>query len=221
MLEMSVELSEQESIVLEVVLEYLNKNRYFDMEKILSFINARFRMGGINMNTRGIEEVLKSLVNKNLIVEGSKLNSYEILSNKKRKAIYEFIVKNPGTYFNKIIKSLKISNHVVVWHLNMLLRFDFIKKENIENHEIYFKANFDLDKSERVYFTSKDKSKLIIEYLKTNDTGITKTKISQDLNIHINTVAKYLNFLEKFDLVFKKELSNKTLYFLNEDFIEI
>ncbi|MFX1325193.1 MAG: hypothetical protein ACFE8N_09555 [Promethearchaeota archaeon] len=190
------------------------------MEKILSFINARFRMGGIDINNRGIEEALKSLVNKNLIVEGSKLNSYEILSNEKRKAIYEFIVKNPGTYFNKIVKNLNISNHVVVWHLNMLLKFEYIRKETIEKHEIYFDVNFDLDKSERVYFASKEKSRLIIEHLKKNDTGITKTNISKDLKIHINTVAKYLNLLEKFDLLVKKEFSNKTLYFLNEDFIE-
>ncbi|MFW9867095.1 MAG: hypothetical protein ACFFEN_13450 [Candidatus Thorarchaeota archaeon] len=218
---MPIELSEQEKIVLNIVIEYLNNNRYFNMEKILSFINARFRMMSININNRGIEEILKSLVNKNLIVEGSKLTSQNLLKNEKRRKIYDFIVQNPGTYFNKIIRELKISNHVVVWHLNMLLKFDFIKSESIEQHEVYFDSNFDLKRSKFTYFSSKEKSKQIITYLKNNDIGITKTQISADLKIHYNTVSKYLEFLEKIEIIIKKTYSNKTLYFLNENLIEI
>jgi predicted transcriptional regulator len=81
-------------------------------------------MAKININNRGIEEHLKSLVDKNLIVEGSKLSGYNILNNSKRKKIHEYIANNPGTYFNKIVKDLLLSNHVVVWHLNMLLKFE-------------------------------------------------------------------------------------------------
>ncbi|MFX1477097.1 MAG: hypothetical protein ACFFCI_03095 [Promethearchaeota archaeon] len=218
---MPIELSEQEKIVLNVVIEYLNKNRYFNMEKIVSFINARFRMMSININNRGIEEILKSLVNKNLIVEGSKLTSQNLLTSEKRRIIYDFIVQNPGTYFNKIVEELKISNHVVVWHLNMLLKFDFIKSESIEQHKVYFDSKFDLKRSKYAYFSSKEKSKQIIIYLKNNDIGITKSQISADLKIHSNTVSKYLDFLEKIEIIIKKTYSNKTLYFLNENLIEI
>ena len=217
---MPVELQEQERIVLTIVQEYLNKNRYFNMTEILPFIHSRFKMASININLRGIEEVLTSLVNKNLIVEGSKLTKNDILKNAKRRKIYDFIVKNPGTYFNRIVKRLEMSNHVVIWHLSMLLKFSYIKTENLDNHEIYFEFNFKLRNIKFNYFTSKDKSKLIIDYLKNNDIGITKTKISTDLKIHINTTIKYLDFLEDFNVVNRKNLSNKTLYFLNEDFID-
>ena len=217
---MPIELQEQERIVLNVVQEYLNKNRYFNMSDILPFIHSRFKMASININLRGIEEVLRSLVNKNLIVEGSKLTKNDILENKKRKKIYDFIVKNPGNYFNRIIKRLEMSNHVVIWHLSILLKFKYIKAENLDNHEIYFEYNFNLKNIKFSYFTSKEKSKLIIDYLKNNDIGITKTKISTDLKIHINTTIKYLDFLEDFNVVTRKHLSNKTLYFLNEDFID-
>ncbi|MHA2182836.1 MAG: hypothetical protein ACXAAH_15560 [Promethearchaeota archaeon] len=217
---MPVELQEHERIVLNVVQEYLNRNRYFNMNEILPFIHARFKMASININLRGIEEVLRRLVNKNLIVEGSKFTKNDMLRNAKRKKIFDFIVRNPGTYFNRIVNRLEMSNHVVIWHLSMLLKFNCIKKEKIDNHEIYFKFNFNLKNVKFNYFTSKEKSKLIIDYLKNNDIGITKTKISTDLKIHINTTIKYLDFLEDFHVVTRKNLSKKTLYFLNEDFIE-
>ncbi|KKM68074.1 hypothetical protein LCGC14_1464560 [marine sediment metagenome] len=217
---MPVELLKQEKIVLTVVQEYLNKNRFFNIKKILPFIHARFKLASININLRGIEELLKSLAEKKLIVEGSKLYKDDILNNLKRRKIYDFIKENPGTYFNKIVGNLSFSNHVVVWHLSILLKFNFIKAERIENHEVYFEFNFDLKNSTLKYFISKEKSKRIIQYLKANDIGITKTKISTNLNIHINTTSKYLDSLERLNVIIKKNLSKKILYFLNEEFFE-
>lgn len=217
---MSIELLKQEKLVLNVVQEYLNKNRYLNMKEILPFINSRFKMASININFRGIEEILRSLVKKKIIVKGSKLSRTDILNNQKRKGIYDFIIKNPGTYFNMIIRELQISNHVVVWHLNMLLKFNFIKKEKYENHYAYFDSNFNVKNSKFRYITSKEKSKRIIKYLKYYDFGITKTQLSIDLKMHFNTVSKYLKMLEQFNIVIKKKVSKRIIYFLNEDFIE-
>ena len=217
---MPVELQEQEKLVLNVIQEYLNKNRIFNMKEILPFITARFKMASIDINNRGIEEILKVLVNKKLIVEGSKLYRDDILINKKRNIIYEFIVKNPGTYFNRILKAVNLSNHVIIWHLEILLKFEYIKKQIIEDHDIYFDFNYRLRNTELKYFTSKEKSKLIIDYLKINDIGVVKTRLSTDLKLHINTATKYLTFLEHFQVVVKRRLSSKTLFFLHDDFLE-
>jgi len=160
--------------------------------------------------------ILKSLTNKKLIVEGSKLIKNEILNNEKRKEIYDFIVKNPGTYFNKILHELNFSNHIVVWHLSMLLKFDFISKKILENHEIYFDTSAELEDLSSTYFTTKEKSQKIINFMKKNNLGITKTNLSQELNMHINTLAKYLNLLENYNVIVKKKIDNKNLYFLSE-----
>ncbi|MFX1311987.1 MAG: hypothetical protein ACFFHD_05190 [Promethearchaeota archaeon] len=217
---MPIELIKQEKLVLNVVQEYLNKNRYFNIQEILPFINSRFKMASINVNIRGIEEILRSLVKKKILVEGSKLSRNDILNNPKRKKIYEFITRNPGVYFNKIVKKLRISNHVVVWHLNMLLKFKFIKMTRFQNHDIYFDSAFDLKKSKFKYLISKEKSKKIIEYLKTYDFGITKTQLSKELKMHINTVSKYLKMLEQFDIIVRKKLSKRIIFFINEEFIQ-
>lgn len=214
------ELLTREKIVLNAVQEYLSKNRYFNMSEILPFLISRFKMASVNINTKGIEDILRTLVKKKIIAEGSKLIASDILENLKRKEIYYFILKNPGTYFYKIVKELEMSNHVVVWHLNILLKFNFIKKEKIENHAIYFDSKFNLKNSKLKYITSKEKSKIIIEYFRKNDFGITKTQLSKDLKMHPNTVSKYLKSFEQLNIIKKKKVSKRTIYFLNEIYLE-
>ena len=216
---MLIELMEQEKLVLNIVQEYLNKNRYFNMNEIIPFIIARFRTASININISGIEEILRSLVSKNLIVEGSKLIVDDVLKNLKRKKIFEFILENPGVYFNRILRELKMSNHVVVWHLKILLKFNFIKKKKFENHNLYFDANYNVKNTKLNYLTSKEKSRKIIEYLKNFDYGITKTQLSKELKMHINTISKYLEMFEQIDIIFKKKISKRIIYFLHEDFL--
>lgn len=216
---MSSELLTHESLVFSVVQEYLNKNRYFDVNEILPFIVSRFRMSSININMKGIEEILKSLVKKKIIVEGSKLSIDEILKNEKRKKIYDFILDNPGTYFYKIVTKLGISNHVVVWHLKMLLKFNFIKLEKFENHNVYFDAQFNVKNSKFAYITSKEKGKKIIDYLRENDYGFSKSQLSNALKMHPNTISKYLKMLEQFNVIIKKRVSKRVIYFLNDAYI--
>ena len=213
---MVLELVKEENIILTIVHDYLNKNRQFTFEEILPYINSRIRLSSTNISNEGVRLILKSLTNKKLIVEGSKLMKSEILNNQKRKEIYEFIVKNPGTYFNKILHELNYSNHIVVWHLSMLLKFEFISKKILENHEIYFDTTTELDDISSTYFTAKEKSQKIINYMKKNNLGITKTNLSQELNMHMNTLAKYLNLLEDYNVIVKKKIDNKNLYFLSE-----
>ncbi|MHA2181235.1 MAG: hypothetical protein ACXAAH_07410, partial [Promethearchaeota archaeon] len=151
---MQIEISENEKLILNVIEEYLNSNRYFDLSEIIPFIVSRFRMTSVDINIRKIEEILRALVNKKLIVEGSKLIYSNILQNKKRKQIYNLILENPGIYFNRILNKLQFSNHVVVWHLNVLQKFNFIKKEILENHDVYFSSEFDVKHSQFAYITS-------------------------------------------------------------------
>ncbi len=213
---MVLELVEEEKIILDIVHDYLNKNRQFTFEEILPYINSRIRLSSINISNEGVRKILISLTNKKLIVEGSKLIKGEILNNEKRKEIYEFIIKNPGTYFNKILHELNYGNHIVVWHLSMLLKFDFISKKILENHEIYFDATTEIEDISSTYFTTKEKSQKIISFMKKDNLGITKTNLSQKLKMHMNTLAKYLILLEKYDVIVKKKIDNKYLYFLNE-----
>jgi len=217
---MPVETTENENLILTLVQDYLNQNKYFNMRKVVSFISAKLRSYSVDLNYRAIEEILRSLTKKKLIDEGTKFTKLDVLNNKKRKQIYDFILKNPGVYFNTIVRGLKINKPVIVWHINMLARFDFIKREEFENHEIFFDSRLSAMNRKFRYFTSKEESKKIIEYLKENDYGITKTHLSMNLGMHHNTITKYLNKFEEFNIILKKKVAKRTLYFLNEDLTE-
>ncbi|MFW9941880.1 MAG: hypothetical protein ACFFFT_12630 [Candidatus Thorarchaeota archaeon] len=217
---MPVDLLKYENLILTIVQDYLNSNKFFNMKKVLPFIQARLRLVSVDLNARAIEEILGSLVKKKLIDAGTKLSRNDILKNSKRNQIYNYILKNPGVYFNKIVVELGINKPVVVWHINMLERFNFIKREEFEHHEIFFDSKLSEKNRKYSYFTSNEKSRKIIEYLRLNDFGITKTHLSSDLGMHHNTISKYLKMLEEINVIVRKRTPNQTLYFLNEDLLE-
>ena len=55
----------------------------------------------------------------------------------------------------------------------------------------------------------------IINFMKRDNLGITKNNLSQQLKMHMNTLAKYLTLLEKYEVIVKKKIDNKNLYFLS------
>lgn len=214
---MTSTLSDEEKMVLDVIEEYLGKNRFFNIKDIVPFINSRFTNKSLNINNEGIRIILKSLTNKNYIAEGSKLTKDRILQNQNRRDIYYFVLENPGITINIIVNELHLTPPVVVWHVNTLIKFGCIKKKRINDHDALFHIKIDNKKVKILHLLSKEKCRLIIDYLLKNDNGMSKLELSKTINISRNTVKKYLEELDRFDLVHKIKTPNKILYFLNQE----
>ncbi|MFX1238413.1 MAG: hypothetical protein ACFFAS_02730 [Promethearchaeota archaeon] len=56
---------------------------------------------------------------------------------------------------------------------------------------------------------------MIINYLKDKDYGVSKTELANALQMYVNKVSKYLDKIENFRIVIKRNDYNKTLYFLD------
>jgi predicted transcriptional regulator len=209
---------EEEELVYSAVQNYLNENKILDKSNVISYINSYFAKASINISVKGIIKHLESLVEKKRIVEGSKLTKVKVLRNSSRKKIHDFIIENPGVYYNKIVKDLKLSNHVVYWHTSILLKFGLIKTTKIENHDIFFNYKLKQDEVKKYYFSAiKEKSRKMLKFLKNYELGITGLKLASILQIHPKTVKKYLIYLEEVGLVEKKKVSaKKTLYFYKD-----
>ena len=205
---------EHEKYVYDAINEYLNENRILEFSKVIPYLSFKISRSSINLNTQGIMEILKSLVEKNLIVEGSKLTKEKVLLTSNRRKIYEFILKNPGTYKYLIQKELNLSNHTVIWHLNVLLEFQFIEKLLIDGRDVYLEPGLDKVKVEKSYYLTNDKAKAIIEYLKDTDVGVIKNEIARDLKFHPKTISKYLEVLENMKIVEKEEYLGNIVYYL-------
>ena len=206
----------EEQMVLDVVHEYLDKNRYLTTDKVIPFISSRFSKGSVNINTNGIVEILESLVKKNHILEGSKLSKEHVLRNANRKSIFNIIKDYPGTYLSRIAKDLNLKKPIAEWHLSTLLKFKCVKKVKINGHEAYFEEKFEHEKPELLHFMLREKYLKVIEYLKDNQKGITKTRLSKNLGMHPNTIKKYINRLEGLGIIYKDKESKKELYFLDK-----
>lgn len=205
-----------EETVFNLIQEYINQNRVLEIEKIIPYVSNRLSRASINLNYDGLKVILKSLIEKKRIAEGSKFTRQEILDNPKREIVFEFVRKNPGLYLNKICKALNLSRQVVAWHLEMLMRFGCVKQGSFDNHDIFFGATQTFLQAKKNYVLSKQKTKKILYYLNENDMGLTANQIAQSSSIHLNTVNKYLDFLEDFKIVFKVRDLSKIVYFINE-----
>ena len=215
---MSQEISEQENLVYKVIQDYLKKRRPIVVNQLVPYIVSRLSKQSVDINSRKVKSIVELFIQKKIIIEGSRLTRDDILKNKTRKEINEFINKNSAVYFHQIMKYLDLPTHSVIWHLNLLFLFGFIKKTKIEkhyNHYIYYKTEINSLQAKKIYFTKNNKCKDIIEYLRNKNGGCSKTELSKQLGMHPNTIRKYIGALEAIKVVFKKNISNKSLYYLN------
>jgi len=217
LISISSDLSIEESQILALVEEFLNQNRVCYKPDLVSFIkNSNFQNeNGLNHN--GIEHLLDSLEAKHIIVEGSKITRNTILSNLNRSSIYEEIKNNPGTYLNKLSKNLGLSIFLTNWHLNILLRFNMIRKQEFNSHIAYFDSKLPLENDWILQIISRVKCNEIINFLKLNSNGCTKSQIAKTLRMHHTTVNKYLEILIENQLANLKIVDNKKGYCLNAE----
>ena len=64
-------LVEHEDFVFDLIKEYLNENRVFNMKKIIPYLNSRIIRSHLNINNEGIQKILTSLIKK-------KKNNYNV-----------------------------------------------------------------------------------------------------------------------------------------------
>jgi predicted transcriptional regulator len=207
-------LIQHEDLVFTILQEYFQKNRPFDMDKIIPYLNDRLIRKSIDINRAGIKKIMISLIKQKRIHEGTNLTIADVLTNIRRKKIFKFILSHPGTYFTKMVNELQFPNHVVTWHLSILRKFGFVNKEKYENRELYFDPQVNFDKVKQIHIASKDKSQKIINYLNNSESGLSKTQLAEALGMHHNTITKYIGDLENINLITKKEIGSKMLYFV-------
>ncbi len=211
---MSINMTEEETIIYNIIQEYVKSNKPVEINELASYIVSINSIKSINLNSKGIKKIIETLLNKNLIVEGSRLIKDDLMENERRKSIYKYICNNPAVYHHQIIKDLDIPNHIAVWHLNVLLDFNLIKKIRIDNHDTFYESKRSPYDARMSYYTRHEKCKEIIHYLKGKIEGCSKTQLSNELGMHPNTVKKFIDELDNLQIVYKKSEMNKTLYYL-------
>jgi len=216
----SLSLIEYETFVLHAVQEYMGKNRVFEIDKIIPYIISKCAKTESNLNNLGIRDILNSFLGKKLIVENSKLMRETILENPNRISIFNYIIDNPGVHFMKLARNLDISNFLLRWHLDMLIKFNLIKNMKIGNFEIFFDIKISQEDAILFHVISKEKCSKIIKYFREGCDFCTKHHLAKTLGMHPNTIAKYINQLDEFGLIYKRKSNGSILYSIKGKILE-
>ena len=211
-------MNEDEQVIYQISREYLKKKALSSLEEILDFVAHRLKSNQ-NFNRNSILRVIKSLIKRNLIMPGSKLAREDILTVPQRVEILDYITAMPGTNMKEIMEFNEIGSSHAVWHLTYLEKFQFVRSVKFGNQKAYFKADFQEKYDEIFFYLRNTKVKKIIKLLKEKK-SVTPTKISDQLNIHYNTIKKYLHTLKKFNLLKEIDEGYKKEYLINQDMFE-
>ncbi len=151
----TIQLTELENRTLDFIRIYLKRKNGFTIEKVVPFILSNLNPEE-NISKRDIIASVYSLIEKRIVVPGSKITRDKIFDNKTREMIYNYITEYPGSYKRQIRDILKIGPHELCWHINVLDNFQLIRKVRFDRSWAYFDIHLSdkYDKA-RFYFRNK------------------------------------------------------------------
>ncbi|MHA2430736.1 MAG: hypothetical protein ACXACC_06840 [Promethearchaeota archaeon] len=199
-----------ESIILELVKEYLEKKPFFSIENIVVFISNRVKSNPF-INKARIEITIKNLIKKRMIIPGTKLMKNNIIEHPVRNEIFNYIKKNPSN-INEIMNALNIGSNQALWHLSCLEKFRFVRSKKINNRRIIYKYDSNPELDELYYYLNLAIVQEIINFMKKEDKALKITEIATNLKKNHNIIKKYLYVLKKLKLI-KIEKEKKRITF--------
>jgi len=121
--------------VLEIAEEVMNQNKVLNIETLYNIAKKRLKIP-----RNGLLFIIQFLINEKILIEGSKFSKETVLSNNNRKRICDYIETNPGLHFS-ILRKFALpdarSSGQLIWHLEMLIKFNYIKKFKVGNYTVY------------------------------------------------------------------------------------
>ena len=195
--------------VIEIAEEILSENKVLNVETLYNVAKK-----SLKIPKNGLLFIIQYLINKKILIEGSKFSRETVLSNGVRNRIYRYIIMNPGVHFSilrkKALSEEAGSSGQLVWHLGMLLKFNYIKKIKVGHYSVLLPYELDEDDG-RILFILKDRiNSKIIRLLIENETFI-KSEIYKRIEEKREDVYYRIKNLLNHDLITYWEPSEKVL----------
>ena len=153
-----------------------------------------------------------------------RLSMEEVLENENRRKIIGLILENPGIHFRELKRNLNISSGNLTWHIEILHKYNVIKKQILQKYVAYFPyydknplSNIDLNLQ---------KSKLTLKTLKKikENPGICNTEIAKIFKVSKNVIGYHVKKLIDLGLInsvkdgnLKKLYPNLDAEYFNKD----
>ena len=188
--------------VIEIAKEVINNNNVLDTELLYSLAKRRLKFP-----RKGLLSIIQLLINKKVLVEGSKYTRDEILTNKYRFNLYRFLTSYLGAHFSTIRKHIITdssgnlgSSGQLIWHLEMLIKFNYIKKIKIKNYTIFLPYEIS-DEIGLLHFVLRDEIYLKIIQLLLNYEILKKSEVHKLVDEKRETIYYRINNLIEFNII--------------------
>ncbi|MBN1216031.1 MAG: hypothetical protein JXA99_11410 [Candidatus Lokiarchaeota archaeon] len=169
----------------------------------------------LDINSNELFNIIQYLINKKILIDGSKHTRKTILLNDNRRKLYNIILKNKGASFNflrkEIFSSTQGSGGHLIWHLQMLIKFNYVKKLKIGNYTVFLPINMDLELGKLYFFMNNEiNNKIIITII--NQDKIRKPDVHKLLEEPRSTINYRINCLIEYDILKVKDTSTKEIH---------
>ena len=206
---------EVRTIVYDIVDKFVKRKPFFSIEEIIDYTYDKLKSNP-EITRDIVEIVLKSLIEENQIIPGTKLGKTNILNNRIRNKIYNYVKNNPGTDAIEIARVLNIGKSQALGQLRLLKKFQLIRSVKIDNQIVYFRFEMDSRYDEIHYFLRDEDVKKIIKLIKSVESSIEPKTISKLLKMNILIVKGYLDALDRLNLI-NTLVDGTESYFLNHE----
>jgi predicted transcriptional regulator len=205
--------------VIQIALELTEEHKVINTELLYNRAKRFLKIPG-----SGLKTIIQMLLNRKILVDGSRFTRETVLKNDFRYKVYKIIKTNIGAHFSFLKNEISDQKEGemgvghLIWHLEKLLEFNLIKKVKVKNCTIFLPVEIDDDIGILHFFLRDEVNRKIVEFLLHNE-NVKKADIYKELNskrektyYHINKLieSEILSSNAEDDIVFvnpsKKDL---------------
>ncbi|MFX1275602.1 MAG: hypothetical protein ACFFBP_00325 [Promethearchaeota archaeon] len=198
--------------VIDVAVELTKEHKLINTELLYNRAKRKLKIP-----RSGLKIIIQMLINRKILVDGSKFTRETILKNKFRKFIYSIIKTNKGIHFSSLketcakYKDSEIGVGHLVWHLEKLIKFNLVKKLKVKNFTIFLPVEMS-DEEGMLYFILSDDLNRIIVKLILERKEIKRSDIYKELSIEREKIYYRIKNLIGYGVISPSPENKKRLF---------
>jgi predicted transcriptional regulator len=134
-----------------------------------------------------------------------------------RKLIFDYISDNPGVHLRKISRDVNIHLSTLRYHLDYLESNGLITCQKEDNLKLYFVSGKLNPHEKKLTPLLQQKRFRDIVMVIMDSHELTSSQIAEKLSMNPSTASKYINILEKRDMISHKKIGREKIYRLNDE----
>ena len=187
--------------VIAIAEELAKKNKVIQIDLLYKIAKRRLKF-----ESETLFSIIDLLITKKVIVEGSRLIKGNVLINRYRSDIYQFIKTYPGVHFSVIKREVLAdgSSGQFIWHLEVLMKFNFIKEVKVMKYTLFLPSEMEEDFGV-YFFLLRDKINLKIAKYLENDEPIEAIQLPTKILESKGSVYYHLKIMTEYKILESKK----------------